>query len=370
MRFLKNNVILRLANSYVIDSPEPANISYLWNFGSLLGVCLILQILTGCFLAMHYTPHADFAFNSVEHIMRDVNNGWLIRYLHANVASFFFIFVYAHVARGLYYGSYKSPRVLLWSIGVIILILMMAKIDWPNCKYDFFDCTYITSTMLPINKPRTKAILRIGPHNKEVLDIIICGMLGDFWADTIPGKLLNSTRFQIEQSISNAAYIHYLTLYFYSLGYCARPIPVLIKKKDTIIENRFNYRLTLFTFTNFNWIYNSFYTEVKGGKVIKKVPLFISEYLTPKGLAHWIMQDGSYKKGQGISIATNSFTYEECKFLAFTLTNKYNFKTSVVKSGKPNQWCISIWKESMPRLVELVGPHFIPEMYYKLKGNL
>ena len=75
---------------------------------------------------MHYTPHVDFAFNSVEHIMRDVNNGWLMRYLHANVASFFFIFVYAHISRGLYYGSYRQPRILLWSIGVIILILMMA----------------------------------------------------------------------------------------------------------------------------------------------------------------------------------------------------------------------------------------------------
>ena len=138
MRLLKNNVILRLANSFLVDSPEPANISYLWNFGSLLGVCLIIQILTGCFLAMHYTPHVDLAFNSVEHIMRDVNNGWMIRYIHANVASFFFIFVYSHVARGLYYSSYKNPRVLLWSIGVIILILMMANIDyWPNCKYDF-----------------------------------------------------------------------------------------------------------------------------------------------------------------------------------------------------------------------------------------
>ena len=113
-------------NSYVVDSAEPASISYLWNFGSLLGICLIIQILTGCFLAMHYTAHVDFAFNSVEHIMRDVNNGWIIRYVHANVASFFFIFVYSHVARGLYYSSYKNPRVLLWSIGVIILILMMA----------------------------------------------------------------------------------------------------------------------------------------------------------------------------------------------------------------------------------------------------
>ena len=131
MRTFKSNILLRLVNSYVIDSPEPANISYLWNFGSLLGTCLVLQILTGIFLAMHYQPHVDFAFNSVEHIMRDVNNGWSVRYTHANVASFFFIFVYAHIARGLYYGSYKAPRVLLWAIGVIILIVMMAKM-WPN----------------------------------------------------------------------------------------------------------------------------------------------------------------------------------------------------------------------------------------------
>src|ERR1700709_271524 len=126
MRLLKSHVLLRLFNSYIVDSPEPANISYLWNFGSLLGMCLIIQILTGSFLAMHYQPHVDFAFSSVEHIMRDVNAGYIIRYCHANVASFFFIFLYAHIGRGLYYGSYRSPRVLLWSIGVIILILMMA----------------------------------------------------------------------------------------------------------------------------------------------------------------------------------------------------------------------------------------------------
>jgi ubiquinol-cytochrome c reductase cytochrome b subunit len=126
MRILKSHVLLRLVNSYLVDSPQPANISYLWNFGSLLGICLIIQILTGAFLAMHYQANVDFAFNSVEHIMRDVNNGWILRYVHANVASFFFIFVYMHVGRGLYYGSYKSPRILVWSIGVIILILMMA----------------------------------------------------------------------------------------------------------------------------------------------------------------------------------------------------------------------------------------------------
>jgi len=126
MRLLKSHSLLRLVNSYVVDSPQPSNISYLWNFGSLLATCLVIQILTGCFLAMHYQPHVDFAFNSVEHIMRDVNNGWLIRYTHANVASFFFIFVYGHIGRNIYYGSYKTPRTLAWSIGVIIFILMMA----------------------------------------------------------------------------------------------------------------------------------------------------------------------------------------------------------------------------------------------------
>jgi group I intron endonuclease len=145
MRILKKHVLLRLVNSYVVDSPQPANISYLWNFGSLLAFCLIIQILTGAFLAMHYTPNVDFAFSSVEHIMRDVNNGWILRYTHANVASFFFIFVYAHVGRGIYYGSYHSPRTLVWTIGVIILILMMAiaflgylnSPKWSNFKYNY-----------------------------------------------------------------------------------------------------------------------------------------------------------------------------------------------------------------------------------------
>lgn len=125
MRLLKSHPILGLLNSYMVDSPQPASISYMWNFGSLLGACLVIQIVTGITLAMHYTPNIDLAFISVEHIMRDVHYGWLIRYLHANVASFFFIFVYLHIGRGLYYGSYRSPRTLAWAIGVIILILMI-----------------------------------------------------------------------------------------------------------------------------------------------------------------------------------------------------------------------------------------------------
>lgn len=125
MRILKSHPLLKLLNAYIIDHSQPTNISYLWNFGSLLGLCLGIQIITGVTLAMHYNPSVAEAFNSVEHIMRDVNNGWLIRYLHSNTASAFFFLVYLHIGRGFYYGSYRSPRTLAWILGVIILILMM-----------------------------------------------------------------------------------------------------------------------------------------------------------------------------------------------------------------------------------------------------
>jgi ubiquinol-cytochrome c reductase cytochrome b subunit len=125
MRILKAHPFLKLVNAYVIDHSQPTNINYLWNFGSLLGVCLIIQIITGVTLAMHYNPSVAEAFNSIEHIMRDVNNGWLIRYLHANTASAFFFLVYLHIGRGLYYASYRAPRTLAWVLGAIILILMM-----------------------------------------------------------------------------------------------------------------------------------------------------------------------------------------------------------------------------------------------------
>ena len=125
MRILKSHPLLKLVNSYLIDASQPSNISYLWNFGSLLLVCLVIQIITGVTLAMHYSPNVLEAFNSIEHIMRDVNNGWLIRYLHSNTASAFFFLVYLHIGRGMYYGSYRAPRTLVWVIGTVIFLLMI-----------------------------------------------------------------------------------------------------------------------------------------------------------------------------------------------------------------------------------------------------
>jgi len=136
------------------EYPTPKNLSYMWNFGSLAGVALVMQIVTGIVLAMHYTPHADYAFQSVERIMREVNFGWMIRYTHAVGASMFFAVVYIHIFRGLYYGSYKAPRELLWWFGIIIFVLMMATAFMgyvlPWGQMSFWGATVITNNFSAI----------------------------------------------------------------------------------------------------------------------------------------------------------------------------------------------------------------------------
>ncbi len=138
-----------LDNTVGRNYPAPRNLNYWWSFGSIAGLVLVLQIATGIFLAMHYTPHANMAFDSVENIMRNVNYGWLLRYAHAVGASMFFVVVYIHIFRGLYYGSYKTPRELLWWLGIIILLLMMATAFMgyvlPWGQMSFWGATVITN---------------------------------------------------------------------------------------------------------------------------------------------------------------------------------------------------------------------------------
>lgn len=148
--------IVRLAHDSAVSYPVPRNLNYLWTFGGILVFMLVAQIVTGIVLVMHYTPHASMAFNSVEHIMRDVNYGWLLRYLHSNGASMFFIAVYVHIFRGLYYGSYKAPREVLWILGVVIFLLMMATAFMgyvlPWGQMSFWGATVITNlfSALPV----------------------------------------------------------------------------------------------------------------------------------------------------------------------------------------------------------------------------
>nr|UKE80235.1 cytochrome b [Zonitis tarasca borealis] len=152
MPLRKTSPMIKIINNALIDLPTPSNISLMWNFGSLLGLCLMIQIITGIFLAMHYCPNVDLAFNSVIHICRDVNYGWMIRTLHANGASFFFISIYMHIGRGIYYSSYTLMHT--WLVGVLILFLVMATaflgyvLPWGQMS--FWGATVITNLLSAI----------------------------------------------------------------------------------------------------------------------------------------------------------------------------------------------------------------------------
>lgn len=149
-RWLESRLpVISLVRGSFVDFPTPKNLNYWWAFGGIAFFMLVTQLITGIVLVMHYTPHVDMAFNSVEHIMRDVNYGWLMRYIHANGASMFFIAVYIHLFRGLYYGSYKAPREISWILGVIIFLLMMATAFMgyvlPWGQMSFWGATVITN---------------------------------------------------------------------------------------------------------------------------------------------------------------------------------------------------------------------------------
>jgi|KNS2Surf_AmetaT_FD_contig_81_1172812_length_2006_multi_6_in_0_out_0_2 ubiquinol-cytochrome c reductase cytochrome b subunit len=200
-RWQKND-ILAVASNHLVDYPTSINTSYMYGFGSLAGLMLVVQILTGVFLAMHYTPHVDLAFASVEHIMRDVNNGWLIRYAHANGASFFFLVVYIHIARGLYYGSYMSPREHLWCSGVLIFVLMMATafigyvLPWGQMS--FWGATVITNLF--------SAIPVVG-------ESIVQWLWGGFSVDNATLNRFFSLHYLLPFAIAGLALVHLVLLH-------------------------------------------------------------------------------------------------------------------------------------------------------------
>jgi ubiquinol-cytochrome c reductase cytochrome b subunit len=196
--------LLSVLNEHLIAYPTPSNLSYWWNFGSLAGICLVLQILTGVFLAMHYTPHVDLAFLSVEHIMRDVTGGWLLRYMHANGASMFFIVVYLHLFRGLYYSSYVSPRELVWCLGVVLLLLMIvtAFIGYvlPWGQMSFWGATVITSL--------ASAIPVVG-------DSIVTWLWGGFSVDNATLNRFFSLHYLLPFLIAGVTILHLAALHQY-----------------------------------------------------------------------------------------------------------------------------------------------------------
>nr|YP_009700429.1 cytochrome b [Xenopus gilli]QEQ13500.1 cytochrome b [Xenopus gilli] len=196
----KSHPLIKIINNSFIDLPTPSNISSLWNFGSLLGICLIAQIITGLFLAMHYTADTSMAFSSVAHICRDVNYGWLIRNLHANGASFFFICIYLHIGRGLYYGSFLYKET--WNIGVILLFLVMATafvgyvLPWGQMS--FWGATVITNLL--------SAIPYIG-------NVLVQWIWGGFSVDNATLTRFFAFHFLLPFIIAGASILHLLFLH-------------------------------------------------------------------------------------------------------------------------------------------------------------
>lgn len=196
----KSHPLAKVANNAVIDLPAPGNLSIWWNFGSLLGLCLISQILTGLFLTIHYTPHIDIAFSSVAHIVRDVNYGWLMRNLHANGGSIFFICLYLHIGRGIYYGSYMYIEV--WNIGIIILIATIAAafvgyvLPWGQIS--FWGATVITNLL--------SAIPYIGP-------ILVEWIWGGFAVDNATLNRFFAFHFLLPFIIAALSGVHLLFLH-------------------------------------------------------------------------------------------------------------------------------------------------------------
>ncbi len=203
------------------EYPTPRNLNYMWNFGSLAGFMLVVMIVSGIVLSMNYTAHVDYAFASVERIMRDVDYGWLVRYIHMNGASFFFIVVYIHIFRGLYYGSYKAPRELIWILGVVILLLMMATAFMgyvlPWGQMSFWGATVITNLF--------SAIPLIGEN-------IVTWLWGGFTVDNPTLNRFFSLHFLLPFVIAGVVILHIAALHQHGSN---NPLGIDIKNKgDTL----------------------------------------------------------------------------------------------------------------------------------------
>jgi ubiquinol-cytochrome c reductase cytochrome b subunit len=233
-----------VVNSHVVEYPTPINLNNFWNFGALAGICLGIQILTGVFLAMHYTPHVDYAFLSVEHIMRDVNYGWMLRYMHANGASMFLLSVYIHMGRGLYYGSYKTPRGFVWGIGVVIYLLMMATafigyvLPWGQMS--FWGATVITNLV--------SAVPLVGPA-------IVEWLWGGFSVDNATLNRFFSLHYLLPFAIAAGVLLHIAELHREGSN---NPLGIHGKDVDKVTFYPYFYVKDFFFFWAFIFIFSYF----------------------------------------------------------------------------------------------------------------
>lgn len=338
----------------------------------LLYIALVLLILTFIFWFRDIIREATYQGHHTYKVRRGLQLG-MILFIVSEVfffVAFFWAYFHSSLTPAIELGAIWPPKGIEilnpWNVPLLNTVLLLSSgvsLIWNKLfLIDYNNPFFLSMSLLPFSSSRILSTKRIGPHNIDVISILIGSLLGDATME----KDGNGSRFAFYQEKSHGEYLLWLHKTLFELGYCTSVIPSISSRVGVNDNIRYYYRFRTFTYSSFNWIYDSFYLNNSNNKRIKFVPSFIEEFLSPLALAVWIMDDGTKLKNKGIKFCTNSFTLQEVQFLANCLKNKYSFNTSIHKTGAINQYNIYITKESSLELAKIVKPYIHDTMLYKI----
>lgn len=374
----------------------------------LLYLALVLLLLTFFFWFRDVVREATYQGHHTQKVRKGLQLG-MILFIVSEVCffvAFFWAYFHSSLTPAVELGAIWPPKGIAilnpWNVPLLNTVLLLSSgvcQKWNELEIgglaglpsdvifytapaepDFvaFGVSVLTATVMPFSSPprfagglspprsggpRVLSTKRIGPHNIDILSVLMGSLLGDATME----KDGNGSRFCFYQEKTHGEYLLWLYQTIYGLGYCSSDIPNISSRVGINGNIRYIFRFRTFTYSSLNWIYDAFYIEKGEEKArTKRVPLFIAEYLSPLALAVWLMDDGSKYKNKGIKFCTNSFTLNEVKFLAKVLEDKYNLATSIHKTGGLNQYNIYIPKSSSIELAKIVKPYIHESMIYKI----
>jgi hypothetical protein len=336
----------------------------------LLYIALVLLILTFIFWFRDIIREATYQGHHTHKVRKGLQLG-MILFIVSEICffvAFFWAYFHSSLTPAVELGAIWPPKGIAilnpWNVPLLNTVLLLSSgvcQKWNNLflidPYPYF----FSLSLLPFSSPRVLSTKRIGPHNFDILSILMGSLLGDGSME----KDGNGSRFCFYQEKSHGEYLLWLYKTLFELGYCNSTIPTISSRFKPNGDLCYIYRFRTYTYSSLNWIYDSFYVHNTSSRR-KIIPSFIDEYLSPLALAVWIMDDGSKYKDKGIKFCTNSFTLQEVKFLANILNIKYSLITSIHKTGAINQYNIYVTKESTLQLAKIVKPYIHETMLYKI----